>query len=267
MKMPENIGRFTWFDDRFYAIPGDELRYFPSSTNILGAYPKPFLARWRGDIGNEAADKKMYDAAHKGTRIHHACECLARGGEVQFQPPFQPVPDVPDCEYFLLTEQEEMFQVERFYLMMQELKPIIKPEEIELTVYSERYEYAGTLDFLMKIEEGSYSIAGKTPIKLPSGLYVADIKSGQASEDHFLQIASYMKAVEEGDGPEIAGGLVIYTNADIRTGIEKLKVVYRTREELEKDFIAFLNVYAVWKHANATQKPKIRTIPASLKLK
>ena len=51
-----------WFDQHYYKIAED---FFPSVTTILSASPKPHLAFWRGDVGNEEASRIMKEAGER----------------------------------------------------------------------------------------------------------------------------------------------------------------------------------------------------------
>lgn len=101
--MDKAIDRVSWYDDRFYKITTREQPegltcfeapnglfhvYLPSTTTKHGIINKPFLAKWRGDIGNELADKKMHESQDRGTRIHYALEVLFNGGTVEFKQEF-----------------------------------------------------------------------------------------------------------------------------------------------------------------------------------
>src|SRR6185503_8263046 len=83
-KEPEAMPDITlieYFDDHFYKIEHEGNTYYcPSVTTKLGVIDKPFLAKWRGDIGNREADMRSYEAANKGKRIHWAWEVILKGG-------------------------------------------------------------------------------------------------------------------------------------------------------------------------------------------
>lgn len=62
--------------DRFYVVDGEK---YPSVTTILSCIRMPRLEIWRGDKGNEEADRLRDVAADLGTRVHAACELINRG--------------------------------------------------------------------------------------------------------------------------------------------------------------------------------------------
>lgn len=267
------ITMIDWFDDHFYKIEIDgNIDFLPSVTTINGgAYPKPFLARWRGDIGNEAADKKMMQAADRGSRVHHACYVFANGGIVIYNPPIrnsfftdehiaQIRKDNFQKPVVVIENQDEMYQLYKFQKWWEAVKPnMLLSESI---VYSLEHKFAGTLDYVMQIETGEYDIAGSKPLSLEKGNYIVDLKtSAQITDDYYLQIAAYSAALREGLAIEIIGGLIIHTNATTKTGIEGLTTKLRTKDELDSDFQDFLNVKKVWDRTLSSQKPKLFTFP------
>jgi len=274
-KPAPKIKMTSWFDDRFYRIENEagEVKYFPSVTSVLSATPKPFLYRWRGDVGNELADKRMMEAGDRGTRIHHACYAISNKGCVIFNPWQSPnytkaEIDALQSEYFdrpfvILPNQEEMYQVTKFDAWLKTVKPeIITSEAI---VYSLQHEIAGTLDYLFKIQEGDYLVAGKQPLHLEAGLYIADLKtSKQLDDDHYMQIAAYAKLAQE-TGFEIKGAMLIHTTADTKFGIEGLTTKLSLPEQIETDWQDFLSVKQVFKRKFANNKPTIFEFPAILR--
>ena len=77
-----------WFDEHWYKIIKEDetVDYFPSTNTKLRVVAKPYIGKWRGDIGNREADLRMFEAGERGTRIHHAWYTLTTGGIVIFNP-------------------------------------------------------------------------------------------------------------------------------------------------------------------------------------
>jgi len=133
---------YMWFDDRFYILLKDEIEkaysegatihpkikdalingapevWLPSSTTILGAAPKPWLADWKGRIGNEEAEKKLNEGGEKGSRVHDAIQVWTSDGMVIYNNPKKPLftPEelfeitkdkVEYVDYIVLREQQE----------------------------------------------------------------------------------------------------------------------------------------------------------------
>lgn len=267
-----------YFDDHWYKIEfdNDEIAYYPSYTTKLNASPKPFLARWRGDIGNREADLRLREAAEHGTRVHHACTTYAAGGTVLYNPWQSPnwtpeqikeIKEGDKKDPFILMNQQEMLETWRFQQFIQLVKPEIY--SIERTVASHIYKEAGTLDYLFGINEGNYQINGKTPVHLDEGYYIADVKTGNTiSDDAYMQISGYRNALEEEDEDiKIAGGLILHLKGKTKSGIFGLSTHLRTPEMMDQDFEDYRHVAAIWERKNRNAAPKLFDFPAILNLK
>ena len=257
--------QIAWFDDRYYKVKVEgvikeileayhmelalqEEIFLPSSTTVLGIINKPFLASWRGDVGNELANHKMRRGAELGSVIHDAVHKLINfeksntGHELQFE------------EY----TQEEWVQIMRFKEWYDEFKPEILASE--LTVANYQHLYAGTLDMLCLIQPGTYNSGKKTPIKLAGGIYVGDLKTGKAIDKSAnYQTASYASAVKA----DVRGSFVLHTNAKTTT---KWSVTTREDFDLEEDFGTFLASKRVWDAENPTIKPAQLMMPPKIQL-
>jgi hypothetical protein len=269
------IKTVEWFDDRFYKVKlsNGETEYYPSVTTVLEVVNKPFLAHWRGEIGNELADQKMNEAARKGTAIHHACTILAQGGRVdwinsEFPEDIEHEKTLARMKYFygdsffvFRRTQEDWLHVVRFFRWWTALNPKLVYADHKL--YSMKKKVAGTLDFAVEVKEGDYQISGKEPVYLQGGIYTVDLKTGkEIHESHFLQVGQYGDMV---DVP-IVGGMILHTNAQIRSGIEGVKTYVRTREQIVSDIKDFDAAHALWLRENAAYKPKVMELPTSLSL-
>jgi len=275
------LQRVEWFDDRFYycQFPDGESFWYPSSNHVLGIIHNKYLQRWRDEVGAEEANRRMKEAGERGTRIHHACEILTNGGIVVFNSYHNPMYSKSEINALIeqyennggiaiMERQEEYWQVLKFAEFIKRVKPKIL--QTEMMVCSRTYGYAGTLDYLFHIPKGTYEIAGRYPLELEEGIYIADLKSSNSlHESYNLQIASYMFAYEE-MYPEMAGkiigGLIIHTNAQTKYGIEGLTTNFRTRQQMKEDFEVFLSALKVWKWNNPTESPIIRDMPSVISL-
>lgn len=280
IEKPE-IKQVEWFDDRYYKINVSEnkdnpaFEYFASATTKLNVVAKPWLARWKGDVGNREADLRMFEAGERGTRIHHAWYTLASGGSVIFNPWQRPnyspkkIEEMTDKEMgnlAVMQYQDEMWDV----LKLKTWFDIVKPKILgnEMAVYSLVHKDAGTLDNLFEIVEGDYEINGAKPLRLPSGVYVVDLKTGSLDEDAFMQLACYANCVNENrkDLQAVTGTLILHTGSSVKKGIEGLATVYHEQSEVDKDFQDFRHAAALWERKNANAKPKIFEFPSLLKL-
>lgn len=281
----KTVKRIDYFDIRYYKVMYETgtgkkktlmQENLVSVSEILQAYPKDFLERWRGDIGNERADQIVYDSQKSGSLIHYGAQILGDGGTVIYNPISTPIyseKDILDLEkktkgnYVVIRYQKEYVQVFRIWQWFQTVKP--QKIQSEQTVFSIKHKYAGTLDLFCYIKEGTYSIAGTTELYLPEGWYVCDYKTGKYSSlTQEMQISAYIKAVLESQPKlNIQGGLIIYPNNEkITNGIAGLKTVYLDMDAIETRFKQFLNVYDVYKIEHPTPNPKQFEMPTILKV-
>lgn len=266
-----------WYDDRFYEFEFEEGRkeYFPSVTTKLGIVNKPFLAKWRGDVGNQEANRVMNEAMEKGTREHDAWETLCKQGAVLFNPRKKPVYTQEDINQYkldypkvsIIEDQEEMHDIVKLSMFLERVKPGILASE--LTVYDIDNRDAGTLDNILMIPGGEYMIAGSKPLKIESGIYVADLKSGKnIDRSAFKQTACYANCVKKmGIHEHIKGTLIIHTGASTRTGIEGLNVILRNQEQMEEDYRSYRMTAALWEDENRDYSPKVFSLPSMVTYK
>lgn len=295
IRLPSLTDRnFLFFDDRFYVISreiieqalkkGEKINssikkllsdterkdfYFPSSTSILGASPKPYLAKWRGSVGNMEADRIIAEALKKGSSVHTAIDCLLRGGEIGYKPLLKPeeIEELSNKNFVLIEEQQEFLELYRLGQWFEAVNPLLLASEF--TVISLKHFYGGTLDALLKIEEGEYLINGSKPLRLKEGIYIIDYKTGNSfdKKNYYRQVASYGAAVEEEGEYLIKGALIIHTNDNkVKSGIEGLKTYYVSKKELNRSFNEFLRVKKVYE-LDLNYKPTIIELPALLSIK
>lgn len=283
----------SWFDDRFYKINYDTLPknvrekypekngidFLPSVTTILGAAPKEWLGKWRGQVGNWEANRIMEEAATKGEHIHRAANCLLTGGIIIFQNLKSPAYSTEEINaiiaehphYYIVSDQQEALELDRFTRLIKALRPRIVASEVK--VFSLAYDYAGTIDIIADIEAGSYEINCNQKF-LYKGRYIIDIKTGNQDEESQLkQLAAYMVAYEEMQsyypsevGSIIDGTINVFTNTKNKKEIEGLKTVVFNREENLNAFNNFLNLKAVYKD-HLDYKPKVLDLPTIFDLR
>ena len=270
----------SWYDDRFYKIryvndqKVDVEDYFPSVTTKLGALDKPFLKQWYGEVGIEYARSQMNQAADRGSRIHWAWNTFLTGGAVLYDPPKTPLytPEEKSELYkrfenkvFVLSNQDEMYD----FLKLKAFFDTVKPDKYssEQVVYNIAHREAGTTDNVWTIALGKYVINGKEPIELPFGQYVVDVKTGkQINDEHFMQVACYVKCCEAMGMGEFSGAIIAHTSAQIKSGIEGFKAYYLSRAEIEQYYQDYRDIAKVWERQFGTRKPTIRQLPGYVSL-
>src|SRR5258708_56734 len=175
-----------FFNSHYYKVttPAGLIRYIPSVTTKLGIVDKPFLHRWRGDLGNREADLRLYDAGERGKRIHWAYATALKRGAVVYDPWQSPVYTEQDLaalrkehgDIAVLRTQEEMWTICKLAEQFKRLQP--KVLAVEKPVYDLEMNDAGTIDSVFFIEEGDYFVSGSKPLHLSRGIYVNDLKTG-----------------------------------------------------------------------------------------
>jgi hypothetical protein len=281
----ENMNCVTWFNEHWYEFnfdllsPEDKKKfkledkkgidYLKSVTTILGSAPKEWLSQWRGQVGNWEARRVIEEAQTKGTHVHNAVNVSYLGGIVFYNDSKKPKYKKEEIEklaegkpYCILEQQQEALEFYRFTRLINLLKPKFVANEFNL--YSLRYLYAGTGDHLWEMEEGEYK-NGRNIIKLSKGIWLFDTKTGRDDDkNHPKQLAAYANALKETNNIDVEGAGIIYTNADTKTGIEGLKVVIYTKEELKYHFSQFLHVLAI-DQEYSSDKPKVIDLPTIYK--
>jgi len=262
-----------------YKIPIGRIDWVKSVTSIQGIVAESWLANWRGEVGNEEADTVLIEKRDKGLYVHAGTEILDQKGVVIFNNPKNPAYILEEINemkvklkekerpHIVIYDQQAALELYRY----RQLFEIIKPRVVatEMTVYSLDHRFGGTLDKLWDITGGTFKGIHGSPLSLDTGYYMADIKSGAPKpQKHLEQIAAYTRAWEEGreDDKRIVGGLIIYTNAtQNKSGIEGIKIVVHTRDEMKEAFNVFKAEIVVDK-AHASQKPKILELPSLMSL-
>lgn len=266
------IKQVQFFDEHFYEVEKEdgEKIYIPSVTTKLQASPKPYLGRWRGDIGNREADLRMSEAADRGSRLHQAYHLFKTDGAIIYQPIERPIHTKEEISLIenefkgrliILSSQDEMYQIYKLQRLYEILKPIVI--QSEAIVYDLENMDAGQVDDIWYLEKGEYSISREPLIIEESGLYINDLKTGkEIDDDAFMQTSAYLKCAEKMGMGKILGTLITHTNAKSKTGIEGLGVYLRTLPEVEEDYADYQRISKIWQRKFGSLKPKIFTFPS-----
>ena len=262
-----------WFDSHWYRIKQkDKEEWFPSVSTKLGIIDKPFLSRWRGDIGNREADLQVWESARKGSRIHLAWYLLYDKGMIIFNPIENPQYKEGEIEelkkkheVMIIHNQQEMWDIYKLQQWHKEVNPkMIKNESI---VYSLTNKDAGTLDKVFDIEEGVYNINGSKPLVLKKGLYVTDLKTGKSVyNEAYMQTSAYANCYTEMTGQKIIGSLIVHTGSKTKNGIAGLSTHLRTSEQMAEDYQNYRAAANLWDRLHKDDKPKIGQFPSLISL-
>jgi hypothetical protein len=199
--------------DNYYLIKGKK---YARVTRINSVIDKPELRNWYAKTGAIKAKEILKKRAGFGSTLHKLIE-VTLGGET-----------ITEGNY-------DEFLVESIRLFKDWVvkNPII-PQSLEQHLWSEKYKYAGTSDFI-----GIYD--GK--------LYILDWKTSKGIYDEYwLQMAAYIQAFEEQTGLKVEGAGILH----IRDGeIHFQKKTYKEIIEVYLPvFLAAITIYN-WKYGGA----------------
>lgn len=238
------LNQINFLDRRVYKR--DENLFYPSVTSVLQYMPKnKFFDNWLKDVGHNA-DLILAKAGKEGTQVHEAAEALIKGQEVNW------MDDYGNAKYSQVVWE----MILKFY----DFWTTHKPELIfaEQFTFSDKYQYAGTADLLVKMD---------------GEVWLLDIKTSNSLHRAYdMQLAAYAKAIEEMKGIKVDRTGIIWLKSLTRSSSNKkgtyqgagwqIKIV----DEIEKNFDLFMTVYKLYKLDNPKVEPIYRQYPTTLKL-
>jgi len=238
------LEQITFLDRRVYKK--EEGVYYPSVTTILQYMPKnKFFDNWLKDVGHNA-DIIMRKAAEEGTAVHNAVEELIAGKEITW------MDEYGHAKYNLTVWQMILKAAEFFKLHKPE---VIAAEEF---TFSDKHQYAGTADLIVKMDGEIWLL----DVKTSNGLHRA----------YELQLAAYAMAWEEMFGQKIDRTGILWLKSTKR-GPSKKDGVYqgdgweiKIIDEIDKNFELFNTIYSLYKLDNPTTEPIYNSYPTKIKL-
>ena len=229
-------------DQRFYKRND---KYYPSVSSILNYFPKnQFFHNWLKDVGHNS-EIIAQKAAYEGTQVHNAAEKFINGEEINW-----------------LDEKGTVLynlDVWKMILKFAEFWNTYKPELIatEYHLFSDQYEYAGTADLVVKINDK---------------VWLLDIKTSNSLHTSYgLQLAAYAMAWNETHNQIIEDTGILWLKASTR-GEGKGDVIQGKGWQLKQygniatNFKMFQNIYEIYKMENPDFKPMTLLLPTSVKL-
>jgi len=197
-------------------------------THTLSIIGKPGLVAWFLKVGKKEADRVRTNRQNLGTRVHKLIEL-----------------DLKGAEYSLKNDEDEVKEdLELFSHFKKDCKLV--PEGLEQHLWSNKYDYAGTADFIGKyVSNEKYKVRGHTLLFTKPAQVLIDWKTAKViSDEYWLQMAAYMVAFEELTGIKLKGAVIV----QIRFG--KIKIREKTYDELIEEFDAYLAALKLykWKH-------------------
>jgi len=65
---------------------------------------------------------------------------------------------------------------------------------------------------------------------------------------------------------KIDGTLIIHTGAKTRTGLEGVATLYRSKEEVETDYVDFRAASSLWERKSGDMRPKVFEFPSLISI-
>ena len=166
---PAPLFRYDDGGDRFYARVNDvDVKWYPSVTRIIKATSPtpPGLIAWYAKHGVEGANQLRDEAAERGTLMHILFERYMAGQTIEMT-------GLSEFHSKALMSFDAFFR-----------KDVDEVYAVEMLLYSDRHEFAGTCDLVCKLNNGKIAIV--------------DFKSGNhIHEDYAVQLEMYRLAWNE----------------------------------------------------------------------
>lgn len=227
----EKEKRVDIFNERWYRHP-ETKKFYRNVTTILGIINKGYAYdEWLKNNGHNA-EIILDRAGTFGTTFHSMVEKFLLGGTVSYY------------DYIYLGETVATAIWERFATwqdfweeLNREHEVTYKPEGVEYIVYNEKYEYAGTVDFICKVDGEPQIFDWKT--------------SNSIHNNHKQQMIAYMNPL----GIKKANLAWFPSSKPNKKGYRIIPIDY-TEEQFEL-FIATKKVF----DSENTDPPKVLTLP------
>ena len=246
------ILQVTIADERWYVRQVTDLatklpilKYVPSVTWIAGHYPKGIgFYKWLAEKGWDESQAIKSAAGDKGSKVHEAISAILRGEEVRIDSKFVN----RSSEQLEELTLEECDAIKSFVDWRDANKPVSIAWDV--TVFSDKYGYAGTIDYICKIGEQVYIVDFKT--------------SAEVWSEYELQVSAYKQPIENAEFH--IEGFTEVSNiklAILQVGYKRNKAGYKWNE-IDDKFPLFLAARQIWAYECDGQAPKMREYPIVL---
>lgn len=237
-----SIVRITVFNERWYmkTLENGEIKEYPSVTWIGGYCPKGIgYYKWLAQNGWNDAETIKEERGNEGYKVHKGIESLLLGNKIGID---DTLPNADgEQEKITLSEYEAIMSFAEWHRE-------VKPETIdsEIVVFNDELMYAGTVDFVCKID-------GKVTI--------VDFKiSNDVYDSHRAQVSAYKPAYEQLSGNKVDNLAILQLNYK-RNKTKKWKY-----NEVEYDLDLFLAAKKFWQQECANVKIQQKDYPTSISL-
>lgn len=236
----KGIVQITTVSERWYSrisSATNNYEFVPSVTWIAEHYPKGIgFYKWLANKGWDEAEAIKEAAGDKGSKVHQAICDLIDGKEVLMSAKY--VSPSTDQEEELTLEEYECLMA--FTNWFKATKPEV--EQNGLVVWNSKENYAGTLDFICRIE---------------GQLYIVDFKTSQnIYPSHEIQLSAYAATF---DNPQE------FKLAILQLGYWRNKNKYRF-VEIPYQFDLFLAAKKIWQKETEGIAPLQKDYPVKLQL-
>ncbi len=262
------IVQVTVADERWYFKANKDpqsgnpiMQAVPSVTWIAGHYPKGLhFYKWLAEKGWDESQAIKQAAGDKGSKVHEAISAIFRGEEVRIDSKFVNR-SKSDAEN--TVEEELSFEeVECIISFLDWRKSLESFEPLlwDITVFSEKGNYAGTVDLIARVN---------------GELYLIDFKTSQYIwTEYELQVSAYARAISNGENPlhiKNPNGTEKSTQlkvaelkmAILQVGYKKNKARFKFTE-IEDAYPMFEVAKAIWTRESAGQSPRQVDLPIVL---
>lgn len=223
--------KFTHNGHRYQVDQGEGWKPVQGVTTILGkVVAKDGLINWAANLAVQAMvdgatpeeakmahTKKKQSGADVGSLVHATIEMLIgqmmKGQElVNIMPGFM---KLVNTEFKDITEEQKVQATKAIEAFVQWTKERnVKFLESEIPVYSKKYNYCGTCDFIAEVDGRRYIGDWKTadPKKeWKQNKYTGKLR---AYPEHFIQVAAYDQALTEMGHAPFDGHMIVYVTKE-----------------------------------------------------
>lgn len=257
----KGIHQITIADERWYSkevknektgVP--EMKFVPSVTWITQSYPKGIgYFKWLAERGWDEAEAIKTQAGDKGTKVHLAIEDIMQGKEVRIDSKY-PNKSTGNDEELTLEECDAVLSFIN-WRKEKEIDYIVETITFEKTLFSDQHDYAGTMDWAVKLTNKATKEAE---------YWIIDFKTSQyVWPSHELQLNAYKRCIENGENVIQDFDITNIRMGILQVGYLKNKAGYKFTE-IQNDFDMFLVAQKIWKKEHGTEQPKIRDYPIVL---
>ena len=219
-----------------YNIDGKKYIRVTRSLSIIG---KPGLMSWFASKGRKACDKIIENRQNLGTKVHKLIELKLKGKPLYLN-------KLPKDAF----GEEVRLDMKLFAAFRKEAE--LEAEGLEQHLWSNKYRYAGTADFIGRyLTPIRFLVRGHKAKFLKSSFVIGDWKtSANIYPEYWLQLAAYAMAFYELTGIKVDGVFIV----QFRYG--RVKVKEKTWDELVTLFEAYKHALALyqWKYPNWDKK-------------